>query len=169
MAPLVNSLTGNSSEFPQEEAELCVVEITRDGYVIKFDIVETDDVNYSFELEQTIQIIPPFINYFACVNCYFPIAPFRDVETTFWALRHADIPIAYAFKVYENCIIIDYTRIDLFADIYWQTVVHCRNCNILLSVPALTIFNTMIDEYSNDERVVILDSGSVMMCRREPI
>lgn len=158
------NLPGEDSE---EEAELTVVEITRDGHVIYFDLIDVNDVNFTTELNDAILSIPLYVDYIACINCCFPLTTLSDIESTIWAVHHSHIPIAYAIPLHSRSLICGYALIENFNEIHWKTVAHCWNCSILLTIPALTIFNIQIDEYTNDCHTLILDAASVMFCRRE--
>lgn len=151
----------------EEEEEFTIVQVGRDGQAIFSDSIA--DVDFTHHLVEAIQTIPILTNFYACVNCCFPVAPVHHVVNTFYAVRHTNIQVALAFELYDGCIIAEYTHIGELAVIHWQTPVNCRNCGILLSVAALTVFNQMIDQYSSEIPTVILDAANIMVCRCELI
>lgn len=131
------------------------------------DMFDVYDLNYTAELAMQIIDMPPLHNYVGCINCRYPIACMNEIDEVIWSTQHQHIAIAYAVPIFPNSILIRTTLISPTSDIHWQTTVRCRNCNIYLSIPALTIYNTMIDEYSNDNQTIILDASSVAFFRIE--
>lgn len=128
----------------------------------------TYNSNFTEELENTIQSLPSNENYIGCVNCSYPIAFANDIIYTIGAVNHVYIPIAYVLHAHPDSMVINYTTINNFSRIYWKTQMRCTNCSILLSIPTLNNYNTMIDEFSNEERCVIIDAWSVQFYHTYP-
>lgn len=99
-----------------------------------------------------------------CVNCRHLITPTDDIIDPIYAVRFPNIVIAFAVPL-MNSLIIRSTEIERLSDIFWQNVLHCKGCDITLTIRYLTIYNTMIDEYvpSDDIPCVILDASSVVV------
>lgn len=135
------------------------------------DMMDVHDPNFTEELVMVIFDMPAMIDFVGCVNCRYPISKNCDIETVIYSNRYRNIPIAFVIPLYENSIVLHNTLIGPISEIYWRTAVRCNNCGILLSIPALTIYNTMIDEYFNDldQQTIILDSSSVCFSRKVPM
>lgn len=121
------------------------------------EVEEEDDENFNASIES----IPPLEYYIGCVNCEHPITFADEIVDVINSVKHPHIPIAYVLPAFQNSLVLTYTNIEQFMPIHWQTHLRCVNCSISLSITSLNIFNTIIDEYCNDDRCVILDAASV--------
>lgn len=118
--------------------------------------------NFNDEVVEAIQCMPASTEYIACINCMHPIAFSSDVIDVIMAVRHNDIPIAYVLPLYDRSLIRSFANIVKQSPIFWQTTVRCRNCSIMLTHSALTIYNILIDDYCHDDDCIILDAASVI-------
>lgn len=123
------------------------------------------NVNYNTAVRRLVASIPAGVDYIRCINCWCPIAFADEVTETLYANRFPDIAIAHAIRLYPFSFPLFFTSFSDLSRIYWQTRVNCNICKILLSIPSLTIFNTVIDEYTNDGPCIILDASSVELQR----
>lgn len=139
-----------------------VIRVALNGQIIDSnDVVDEQDVNFTFQLSFQLQIVPLLVDFIACINCLYPIAYKDEIVDVIYTHRYPRLPIAYVLRAYDNSLIISNTSIGDFSEIYWMTQVKCRNCRILLSISSLNMYNSNVDEYINENPCIILDAGSV--------
>lgn len=124
--------------------EITVVEIDWYGQPILFDAIDDQDVNYSLLLEQAIEFVPLFENYIGCGNCGMPICKFDEIIDVIPAVHHSYVAVGYVLNAISNSMITWNTNLKYWSTVFWQTRLTCANCNILLTVPALTVINQNI-------------------------
>lgn len=123
------------------------------------------NANYTQSLEAAIRSISPTRVYIGCVNCRYPVAFCTEIADIIYNSRFPSIPIAYVLPVYQYSLAIGYTNIIDGSLVHWRTRVQCCNCRINLTITALTIYNSAIDDYDHEEPCIILDAGSVSFFR----
>lgn len=163
MAPRIE----NDEHFGIEEEQLIdvnVVQVSWTGMVIAHNAVDTQ---YSNLLHDAIINMPILSNYIGCINCGLPIAMQRDVINVIPNARHPYLVAAYSIPRFAMFTV--YVRIVTNSIIIWHNAVRCLNCGILLTVPALTVFNQMIDEYTSNFDCIILDASTITVYRIEPL
>lgn len=151
-----------------ESNELTVVEIARNGCVIRtrFDVIDRSNANFSLLLDLAINNLPTWLNYMGCGNCGLPIAFMNEIIHTITATRHSIIAVGYVIPLKDDSMI--WGRTDLhFSRVFGQSVAKCFNCDIMLTAPALATINQNIDSYSHDCICLIFDASAVSFYRIE--
>lgn len=136
--------------------------IAFDGWIIEQNTGDLDDVNFNSLVSNAWIAMPTMVDYFACVNCLYPIGRKQYICNVITAPRHAYIHTAY-------CVPLDHVNATIvsFSNIHWENHAKCRNCRISLTVRALNMFNVQADEYANDRRCIILDASCIVFLRKE--
>lgn len=147
---------------PESEESYEIAEVSSDGSInIPSVVINEFYVNFTWHLSIALQLMPPMVEYIGCINCMHPITLKENIIETINAVQHSRVAIAHVVPFQPNSDIAINTVVGELSNIHWHTQVQCCNCNIELSIPALTIFNSMIDEYSSDLDCIILDASSV--------
>lgn len=132
------------------------------NYVSDKDVFDIDHPNCTPEVVDQLFEMLPGIKYIGCINCLIPIGFVCEIIEPIYANQHNNIPVAYAFSIIPASLLVENATIWPISMNIWKTIVRCDNCNIFLSIPALTVINKAIENYSNDSQfTVLLDASSI--------
>lgn len=132
------------------------------NYISDNDVFDIDDPNCTPEVVDQIFDMLPGIKYIGCINCKIPIGFVCEIIEPIFVNQHNTIPIAYAFSVIPQSLLVENATVWPISTEIWKTTVRCDNCDIFLSIPALTVINSAIANYSSDlPFTVLLDASSI--------
>lgn len=158
------------AELPVEEFDAegyYLLEVRLDGSLVSGDNIilgEDDDDGPSELLIRSIYNISMNSSFIACINCIQPIAMLSSIDSVVMSTIISNIIIAYGIHIYDHYSILGNALID-FLPTPWACRIHCRNCGIMLSVPALTVYNNNILSIV-DHDYVVLDASAVILIRK---
>lgn len=172
MAPNNNFPRNHSIVGPNDlEEDSIIFEVIDSFSIFQIDLVgnrisEEDMFNLT-DPNCTLAVVDAFFDmemntkYIGCINCRMPIAYMNDIIQTIYARQHNYVAVAHAVLLSEDSLMIQNTFLGPFSRNIWETSVQCGNCGIYLSIPALTVYNNTIENYSFDLWCVILDAASI--------
>lgn len=132
------------------------------NYLSDNDVFDIDDPNCTPEVVDQLFDMLPGIKYIGCINCRIPIGLVSEIIEPIYANQHNNIPVAYALSIVSPSLLVENATIWPISMNIWKTAIQCDNCNILLSIPALTTINNSVEYYSNDSQFsVLLDASSI--------
>lgn len=130
--------------------------------------IDSNHPNFTPELDRILCNIQLNTPYIGCIGCGMPIAYQCEISGDIANARYPDLVVAYAVPISIFSLMLSTTIIQPALN-HWETRVNCSNCRINLSIPTLTIYNRLIEDYCFDDSdtCAILDAASVALYQRE--